>query len=198
MVSAPAGWYPAAEGQLRYWDGTAWTEHVAPDPSRPPNLPTIARAQRIESLPAGPRLVVVGWFGWGGFALVALLGLASSGLSGLCILAGLYVLVVSVVALIRGRVHWARLRGRAAGGIALTTAIGLFAVGGALASPTPDRPATEQAAQPSPTPTTAPPTVSASPTASPTPPRAAMSPVFKPSAKLRSTASSLGSTGSSS
>jgi hypothetical protein len=29
-TNAPAGWYPVAEGsaQLRYWDGTQWTEHT--------------------------------------------------------------------------------------------------------------------------------------------------------------------------
>lgn len=29
--SPPAGWYrdPAGAGRLRYWDGTAWTHHVA-------------------------------------------------------------------------------------------------------------------------------------------------------------------------
>lgn len=28
--SFPPGWYPSDDGQQRYWDGTAWTEHVAP------------------------------------------------------------------------------------------------------------------------------------------------------------------------
>lgn len=26
----PAGWYPDAAGVMRWWDGRAWTEHVAP------------------------------------------------------------------------------------------------------------------------------------------------------------------------
>lgn len=31
---ADAGWYPDVSGaQLRWWDGTAWTEHVAPTPA---------------------------------------------------------------------------------------------------------------------------------------------------------------------
>lgn len=30
--SAPAGWYPQADGSQRYWDGAAWTEHRAPAP----------------------------------------------------------------------------------------------------------------------------------------------------------------------
>ncbi|MTB87285.1 DUF2510 domain-containing protein [Aeromicrobium sp. zg-629] len=25
----PAGWYPDAQGELRYWDGAAWTDHTA-------------------------------------------------------------------------------------------------------------------------------------------------------------------------
>jgi hypothetical protein len=31
----PAGWYPHPEvaGTQRYWDGTRWTDHVAPGPS---------------------------------------------------------------------------------------------------------------------------------------------------------------------
>ncbi|WP_232678487.1 DUF2510 domain-containing protein [Nocardioides sp. R-C-SC26] len=30
MSSTPPGWYPDGQGQQRWWDGTRWTEHVAP------------------------------------------------------------------------------------------------------------------------------------------------------------------------
>ena len=36
--TTPAGWYPQGE-QLRYWDGTAWTEHTAPLQPRAPVAP---------------------------------------------------------------------------------------------------------------------------------------------------------------
>lgn len=29
-AGVPAGWYPTPDGSQRYWDGNAWTEHVAP------------------------------------------------------------------------------------------------------------------------------------------------------------------------
>lgn len=32
MSETPAGWYPQADGTQRYWDGNAWTEHIAPGP----------------------------------------------------------------------------------------------------------------------------------------------------------------------
>jgi Domain of unknown function (DUF4328)/Protein of unknown function (DUF2510) len=34
-ATAPEGWHrdPHRHGQLRYWDGTQWTEHISPDPS---------------------------------------------------------------------------------------------------------------------------------------------------------------------
>jgi hypothetical protein len=44
-VTTPAGWYPSPEGAgLRYWDGTAWTNHYHqpgeqhPTPTAPPGL----------------------------------------------------------------------------------------------------------------------------------------------------------------
>lgn len=30
QAAQPAGWYPAADGSQRYWDGIQWTEHTAP------------------------------------------------------------------------------------------------------------------------------------------------------------------------
>lgn len=46
-MATPAGWYPddSAPGQLRYWDGASWTEHVhVPEPLPP-------HAQPDEQLP---------------------------------------------------------------------------------------------------------------------------------------------------
>lgn len=33
--AAPAGWYPVDGGQQRYWDGSRWTDHVAPRAPQP-------------------------------------------------------------------------------------------------------------------------------------------------------------------
>ena len=30
MAAPEAGWYPDGQGATRWWDGTAWTEHVQP------------------------------------------------------------------------------------------------------------------------------------------------------------------------
>ncbi len=37
--TTPAGWYsdPGGSGQLRWWDGTAWSAHLAPQPSPAPS-----------------------------------------------------------------------------------------------------------------------------------------------------------------
>lgn len=54
--AAPAGWFPDGSGQLRYWDGAAWTQHVAPmvQPAAPqaPNaaaLAAVAAAQQADA-----------------------------------------------------------------------------------------------------------------------------------------------------
>ncbi|GAA1824777.1 DUF2510 domain-containing protein [Agromyces salentinus] len=49
--ATPAAWYPdpAGSGQLRYWDGTQWTEHLAPVPG---TVPTETVTQAPASDPA--------------------------------------------------------------------------------------------------------------------------------------------------
>jgi Protein of unknown function (DUF2510) len=54
--AAPAGWYPdaAMPGQLRYWDGTAWTAHTSPSAAPPPGAgppPQFAQAGAQFSIP---------------------------------------------------------------------------------------------------------------------------------------------------
>jgi hypothetical protein len=120
--------------------------------------------------------------GWGGLTLTGALGAASSGVSGLMILTALYVLVVAAVALARGRVGWAHLRGRAPAGGAVAVALLLAGIGGATADPAP-RPVTPPTAasatttsaapvptpSPSVTPSAAPTTAAPTPTSTPTP-----------------------------
>lgn len=62
-TTTPAGWYRDTQtpGQLRYWDGGAWTAHVAPIPptvghSTPPG----AAAPAARRSPAIVALIVVG------------------------------------------------------------------------------------------------------------------------------------------
>jgi hypothetical protein len=50
-VQTPAGWYPDPEdpAQLRYWDGTAWTDHRHPAEPVAPVVPTEAPAVPAET-----------------------------------------------------------------------------------------------------------------------------------------------------
>lgn len=185
-MNTPAGWYPTDQG-LRYWDGSKWTEHFAASPADSniyggpgaasgrgpaPEAGGIGSAGRSSASPG--RASRATWIGWGGLALVALLGALSSGVSGVFVLSGIYLLVVGVVALMRGHVDWARLRGRAAAGGAVGAAIVLIVLGGATANPTEEppvaRPAASSTASASPSPTSASPSVTSTtaPTASAT------------------------------
>lgn len=46
-VRPPAGWYPDQRGQRRYWDGSAWTEHVQPENPQPGTQPALQPAQSL-------------------------------------------------------------------------------------------------------------------------------------------------------
>lgn len=52
----PAGWYPAEEGKVRWWDGTAWTDHyldegAATAPSAPSQAPADDPASGVATPP---------------------------------------------------------------------------------------------------------------------------------------------------
>jgi hypothetical protein len=134
-MSTPAGWYPQPDGQQRYWDGQQWTEHLAPGiPAETTSLPPLKMKTEQATGSDGRSFSLATWFGWGGLALAFLIGALSGGFSGAVIMLGLFALVVGVIALARGRVSWARLGSRAAGGVAIGAAFALLTVG-AIAAP---------------------------------------------------------------
>jgi hypothetical protein len=142
-VSSPAGWYLQGDGRQRYWDGELWTDHFAPDVPVVTNQagstggkPTLRSfKKKHETSSSGRSFGVADSFGCGGLVLTVLLGAVSSGFSGALVMLGLFVLVVEVVALARGRVGWARLGSRVAGGAALGVALVLMTVGAVAAPP---------------------------------------------------------------
>ncbi|MDT0203414.1 DUF2510 domain-containing protein [Nocardioides sp. AE5] len=59
MSNTPAGWYPDANGQIRWWDGNQWTEQVQPSsapPGQPPaqQQPQSGAQQQWGDTAAGP------------------------------------------------------------------------------------------------------------------------------------------------
>ena len=71
MTQTPAGWQPDPQnpGQLRYWDGTQWTEHRAPA-SQPPAAPQTGTPLTPNPKPptSGSRRNL--WLALGGVALL--------------------------------------------------------------------------------------------------------------------------------
>src|ERR1700712_2322033 len=52
--TTPAGWFtdPGGSGHLRWWDGTAWTAHLAPQPTpEPAPAPTPVEPQPVVQQP---------------------------------------------------------------------------------------------------------------------------------------------------
>lgn len=49
MSQTPAGWYPDANGTIRWWDGGQWTEHTQPPPAMP--APPTAQGAAHQTMP---------------------------------------------------------------------------------------------------------------------------------------------------
>jgi len=163
-VSNPAGWYPQSDGRQRYWDGEVWTANFAPGVTAETIALPVLKTEQPAAL-SGRKISKAALFGWGGLAFVVLSGALGSGFSGAVGALGLFGLVVGLIALARGRVGWARLRSRAAGGVAVGVALALLMVGGMTAPPS-VAPASELTTTSSDTPTTTDPAAEAAATAS--------------------------------
>ncbi|UJP10479.1 DUF2510 domain-containing protein [Microbacterium sp. KUDC0406] len=123
----PAGWYTDQDpGQLRYWNGSAWTEHVSPIPEAQA-APVEARAS--SPVADAPHRSVIGYIG---------IALAVIGTVGVCtpwilpeLLGGLVLVVgfvLSIVAVFR-RPRWAGIAGIVISVIGTLAAGLLFAQG---------------------------------------------------------------------
>ena len=56
----PAGWYPAEEGRIRWWDGATWTEHyqdTVPVPAVPDGEPAVVEPAVVEPAAVEPAVV---------------------------------------------------------------------------------------------------------------------------------------------
>lgn len=185
-MSNPAGWHShQPDGRQWYWDGEPGAVNLASGvPSEPTiPIPLLEKRHVTASRHVAPssrrRFGVADAFCWGTLALTALIGAVRSGFSGVAMMLGSFALVVGVIALARGRVGWARLRSRTAGGIVLGASLIFMTVGWAAAPPT--KPASVTAVAPVPSPTSvAEPVATATPTLDPVATAPAQEPVSAP------------------
>lgn len=66
-MSTPAGWHDDGSGRQRWWDGTQWTEHYAPDQAAPAPVPSEPVTSAYPaSVPATPTATpILGFIGLG-------------------------------------------------------------------------------------------------------------------------------------
>lgn len=104
MSSVKPGWYPdpSASAQMRWWDGTQWTEHIAPAAAHTPP-PSVASPRVRRGMPT---------WAWVLIGLATLL--VAVVLARVVVFIALAVLITAIVALRRGSRTWLRLKSRRA------------------------------------------------------------------------------------
>jgi hypothetical protein len=112
------GWYEDGNGQLRYWDGSQWTERTRPLPPMPStgasSMPVDRRDEKNGVL---RRVPVTTWVGIAATALLAIICLASGGVWLALASVALVVLVTGVCSLVLRRPTWLRLPAKRATGV---------------------------------------------------------------------------------
>jgi hypothetical protein len=117
--SYPAGWYPDGQGATRYWDGSQWTQHTAPQPGGAPAARPagVTRSPLFVAAMAAAALAAIGSFGpWATFG-----SLSQSGTNG-----GDGWIVIGCVAIGAGMLAVSATRGGKAGYI-VAIVLGLIA-----------------------------------------------------------------------
>ena len=84
-MTTPAGWYadPNQPGQQRYWDGAAWTAHIAPAAAPPPAPgygapgwapPYVAQPPKTNGMAVASLVLGILWLYWLGSILALVFG----------------------------------------------------------------------------------------------------------------------------
>ncbi|WP_285113728.1 DUF1524 domain-containing protein [Leifsonia sp. fls2-241-R2A-40a] len=126
----PAGWYPNPDdaGELRWWDGTAWTDHTAEPGTVAPAAAAVRPARAARRIPLST------WLG-GGLTLLLLALVAPAGFGAVLVLLGVVALFTGLYTVITRRRGWALLpKSRPIGLGVLGGAVVLFIVGGSIAA----------------------------------------------------------------
>jgi len=128
------GWYEDGNGQLRYWDGSQWTERTTPLPPMPSaresSVPVDRRDEKNGVL---RRVPVTTWMGIAATALLAIICLASGGVWSALASVAFVVLITGVCSVVLRRPTWLRLPAKRKTGV-IGVAVALVVLIGATSA----------------------------------------------------------------